>query len=58
MQVRPTDLARHLEADLKPVYLVSGDEPLIVEESCDAIVARARREGFSERTTLGDSAFE
>ena len=43
---------------MKAVYLVSGDETLIVEESCDAIVARARREGFAERTVLGDGAFE
>ena len=58
MQVRPTELARHLETKLEPVYLVSGDETLIVEESCDAIVARARRDGFSERTVLGEGSFE
>ena len=34
---------------LSPVYLVSGDEPLLVQEACDSIRAAARRQGFSER---------
>lgn len=32
-----------------PAYLVSGDEPLLVGEAADAIRARARALGFSER---------
>jgi len=44
MQIRPDQLHRHLEAgELKDVYLVSGDEPLLVEESCDEIVAAGGR---------------
>lgn len=42
-----------LEADLsqqlRPAYLVSGDEPLLVGEAVDAIRAAARARGFSER---------
>jgi DNA polymerase-3 subunit delta len=34
---------------LAPVYLISGDEPLQVAETCDAIRARARERGCSER---------
>jgi DNA polymerase-3 subunit delta len=42
-----------LEADLseqlRPAYLVSGDEPLLVGEAVDAIRAAARARGFTER---------
>jgi DNA polymerase-3 subunit delta len=31
------------------IYLVSGDEPLLVNEAADAIRAKARSEGFTER---------
>lgn len=37
---------------LKPVagaYLISGDEPLLVQEACDLIRAAAREQGFEER---------
>jgi len=52
VQVRPGDLAGHLRGALAPVYLVSGDETLLVEEACDAILAAARRVGFTERSVL------
>jgi DNA polymerase-3 subunit delta len=42
-------LSAHLEQSLLPIYLVSGDEPLLVGEASDAIRARARVAGFSER---------
>lgn len=51
MQIRPEQLRRHLGAgDLKDIYLVSGDEQLLVDEACDEIVAAARDLGFDERT--------
>jgi DNA polymerase-3 subunit delta len=34
---------------LAPVYLISGDEPLLVNEAADAVRARARSQGFTER---------
>lgn len=34
---------------LAPIYLVSGDEPLLVQERCDAIRNAARAQGFLER---------
>ena len=52
MQVRPEQLGRHLARGLKPVYLVTGDEPLQFNESLDAIRAAAREQGFTERTVL------
>jgi DNA polymerase-3 subunit delta len=42
-------LAAHLTERLLPIYLVSGDEPLLVGEAADAIRARARAADFSER---------
>jgi DNA polymerase-3 subunit delta len=42
------DLAR----DLAPIYLISGDEPLLMAEAADTVRARARAEGFSEREIL------
>jgi DNA polymerase-3 subunit delta len=45
-------LAAHLERELKAVYVVYGDEPLLVIEAADAIRAAARRGGFDERKVL------
>lgn len=49
MNVRPEQLAAQLKQDLKPVYVVFGDEHLLVQEACDSIRAAARGAGFSER---------
>ena len=50
MQINASQLARHLqEQGARSVYLVAGDELLLAEEACDAIVAAARRQGFDER---------
>jgi DNA polymerase-3 subunit delta len=42
-------LATHLRERLLPAYLISGDEPLLGGEVADAVRARARAAGFSER---------
>lgn len=52
MQLKGEQLAAHLERELKPVYVVYGDEPLLVIEAADAIRAAARRNGFDEREVL------
>lgn len=49
MKLSPESLATHLEQRLLPAYLVSGDEPLLTGEAADAIRARARAAGFTER---------
>ena len=38
--------------DLKPVYLIAGEEHLLVLEAADALRARARALGFNEREVL------
>ncbi len=52
MRINANQLAVHLKAELAPFYLVHGDEPLLVEECCAAIVLRARELGFDERSVL------
>ena len=52
MQLKGEQLAAHLERELKAVYVVYGDEPLLVIEAADAIRAAARRRGFDERNVL------
>ena len=52
MQLKGEQLAGHLERELKPVYAVYGDEPLLVIEAADSLRAAARRRGFEEREVL------
>ena len=52
MQLRPEQLAAHLDKPLAPLYLLHGDEPLLVIEAGDAIRAAARRQGFEEREVI------
>lgn len=49
MQIKPEQLKGHLSKGLLPIYFVSGDEPLLVQEACDEIRAAARKSGCSER---------
>ncbi len=50
MKLRRTeDLEARLEDTLDPVYLISGDEPLLVQEAADAVRAAARDRGVDER---------
>ena len=52
MSINPEQLARQLERGLAPVYLVSGDEPLLVDECSEAIRTAARSAGYGERQVL------
>jgi len=52
MRLRPEQLAADLERALRPVYVVSGEEPLQREECIDAIRAAARARRFEEREVL------
>src|SRR5690606_28738832 len=56
---RPDQLDKHLEKPLAPVYLISGDETLLVEECADSIRAACRKQGFSERQVYHvDNSFD
>jgi len=49
MQIYADRLADHLQRDLRAVYTVWGDEPLLAQEAADATRAAARAAGCSER---------
>lgn len=49
MRLNAPQLAGALAKSLAPLYLVTGDEPLLVQEACDQIRAKARQQGFAER---------
>lgn len=49
LKLTPDSLNTHLGQKLLPAYLISGDEPLLTGEAADAVRARARAAGFSER---------
>jgi DNA polymerase-3 subunit delta len=50
--LRSEQLDAHLARELRALYVVHGDEPLLALEAADAIRARARKDGFSERVVL------
>ncbi len=52
MKLKPSDLATHLAKQLLPIYVVAGDEPLLIQESLDALRTAARKRGYSEREVL------
>ena len=52
MQVSPTQLPAQLQRGLQRLYVVHGDEALLVQEACDLIRAAARAAGFGERTVF------
>lgn len=60
MQLAPLQLAKHLQQELRPLYTVHGDEPLLVQEAADAIRAAARARGHTERTvhTVASAHFD
>jgi len=49
MKLYLNQLSSHLASQLAPVYLVGGDEPLLVDESCSAIREKAMKQGYVER---------
>ncbi|MFT5721519.1 MAG: DNA polymerase-3 subunit delta [Motiliproteus sp.] len=58
MKLKPEQLGNHLKQPLQPVYLLSGDEPLLVQEAGDKFRAAARDQGFSEREVFhADAGF-
>jgi DNA polymerase III subunit delta len=49
LKLNPDSLPAQLRERLLPAYLISGDEPLLAGEAADAVRARARAAGFTER---------
>ncbi|MET0533233.1 MAG: DNA polymerase III subunit delta [Steroidobacter sp.] len=49
MKLSGDHLAANLSRQLASAYLISGDEPLLVNEAADAVRSKARAQGFTER---------
>ncbi len=60
MELKFDRFERQLASEpLKAVYLIAGSEPLLVQEAADAIRAKAKVEGYSEREILdADNSFD
>lgn len=52
MALKIEQLATSLQRGLAPIYLVGGEEPLLLQECCDQIREAARAQGFVERELL------
>ena len=52
MLLKGEQLAAHLERDLRPLYVVFGDEPVLVIEAADTIRVKARQQGYSDREVM------
>jgi DNA polymerase III subunit delta len=52
MRLRPEQLAQQLKKNLLPIYVVSGEDPLLMQECCDQIRRRAREDGCTEREII------
>ena len=59
MQLKLDQLGDALKRKLLPIYLICGDDPLLLEEACDSVVAAAKTAGFTEREILfAESGFK
>ena len=52
MRLSFEQLAAHLEKELRPLYVLTGDEPLSMMESVDALRLKARAQGIDERLSF------
>lgn len=52
MRLKPEQVADTLERNLPLVWLITGDEPLLVGEATDAVRTAARQAGHTERDVL------
>ncbi|MDR9414114.1 MAG: DNA polymerase III subunit delta [Spiribacter sp.] len=51
-EARIEELPKRVARGLDPVYLLAGEEPLLIEEALDGLRAQARAAGFAEREVL------
>ncbi len=52
MKLRADALMRHLQQSLAPIYLISGNELLLVQEACDQIRACAKQQGYESQQRM------
>lgn len=49
MKINSKQLPQYLQQQLAPIYLISGNEPLLVQEACDAVRAATEKAGYLEK---------
>lgn len=49
MHIKPDQLCHQLQKKLSPLYMLFGNEPLLISEASDLIRATARQQGLTER---------
>ena len=52
MQLNHKQLHQHLKGPFQPIYLITGDVPLLVQEARDAIRQAAEQQGFGHYQRL------
>lgn len=52
MRINPPELRGHLQRELLPIYIIGGDELLLVEECAQAIRDAAKKAGHDEREVM------
>ncbi len=52
MKLRLDQLAQHLKKPLLPIYLISGDEILLVQETVTTLIKTAQNTGFNDKTLI------
>ncbi len=52
MKLKTEQLGGHLKKQLASIYIVSGDEPLLVQEACDLIRRACKHYGIEERELM------
>lgn len=52
MKLNAQQLTQHLQKSLAPIYIISGDEPLLLQECCDQIINHAKQQGYTERDVM------
>ena len=64
MKIKPDQLKPYLQKSLQtkqlsPIFIISGDEPLLSQEAADAVRSTARQLEFTERETFDiDARFD
>lgn len=58
MKIKPEQLAQHLNKGLAPIYIIGGDEPLLVQEASDAVRKTARANGFTREVLHAGRGFD
>jgi DNA polymerase-3 subunit delta len=59
MRLRADQLDKHLEKQIASIYLISGDETLLVQECADSVRSHCRKQGFTERQVYHiDNSFD